>query len=479
MATEITVIVDTDAGAARDYATLAAAIAGESGGDPVGVTSNDLVENDEQLTILLRASDGTPDGGNHFQDPMVSIASDAFVVDSTRFLNIKVDPAHRHTGVWNDSKYILQNAYNEDNSTQPRVFRCDLDYTRIEGLQFQTLKAQGTGNPLYLLLLIANYCRISQCIGRGIVSNPVTAGINLGNVPTGGYAYVLNNLVYNVGSGIYASQRYSAVEINGAVYNNTVINCSINGIDLRYNTGNAVGMYVRNNIVQDSGIDDYYANTGGMTTSNNISSDNTSFQSDLRSINLAFQDKNNNNYNLAETDTDAIDAGMNLSEDGVFAFNTDIIGTARPQGTAWDVGAFEYVADASDHIAISSTNTDPYSFYSTSGAGTNPITRTVELSQDSSPTHVESAVLTAYLISQANADHVKISAVNEDAGVEWQFSKNNSDWFTELTYNNVTGSSETPNVETIYIRTKVINDGTVTTNKSAASIKIEGWGVAT
>jgi hypothetical protein len=134
--------------------------------------------------------------------------------------------------------------------------------------------------------------------------------------------------------------------------------------------------------------------------------------------------------------------------------------------------------DVSDVIAISSTDSDPFSFYSTDGAGTNPITRSVELSQDSSPEYVESASLTAYLISQANADQVKISTVNEDAGVIWQFSKNNSDWFTELTYDNITGSSGTPDVETIYIRTRVINDGTVTANKSAASIKIEGWGVA-
>jgi len=132
-----------------------------------------------------------------------------------------------------------------------------------------------------------------------------------------------------------------------------------------------------------------------------------------------------------------------------------------------------------DLIAISSTNSGPFSFYSKDGAGDAPITRSVELTQDSTPTHIESAALTAYLISQTNADQVKISAIDEPAGVTWQFSKNNSDWFTELTYDNITGSSGTPDVETIYIRTRVINDGSVTTNTTAASIKIEGWGVST
>ena len=123
-------------------------------------------------------------------------------------------------------------------------------------------------------------------------------------------------------------------------------------------------------------------------------------------------------------------------------------------------------------IAIASNNTAPFSYYSVDG-GVTPITRSVELSQDSSPATVTSTVLTAYLVINVAADHIKLTAVGADAGVAWQFSKNNSDWFTELTYENATAES----VETIYIRCIVDNDGSVTVNKTSAKIKIEGWGV--
>ena len=125
-------------------------------------------------------------------------------------------------------------------------------------------------------------------------------------------------------------------------------------------------------------------------------------------------------------------------------------------------------------IAIASNNEAPFSWYAVEGSGT-PITRSVELTQDSDPEYVTSAVLTAYLVFQVEADQAKVSAVDADAGVVWEFSKNNSDWFADLTYDD----AEAESVETIYIRCRVLNDGTITTNRTSAKIKIEGWGAGT
>jgi hypothetical protein len=43
---------------------------------------------------------------------------------------------------------------------------------------------------------------------------------------------------------------------------------------------------------------------------------------------------------LAEGDMVARDKGVNLSS----YYTTDFLGTSRPQGAAWDIGAFEYKA---------------------------------------------------------------------------------------------------------------------------------------
>jgi len=48
------------------------------------------------------------------------------------------------------------------------------------------------------------------------------------------------------------------------------------------------------------------------------------------------------NYALSASDTAAKDQGYNLSS--VWSGAADILGTSRPQGSAWDIGAYEYVS---------------------------------------------------------------------------------------------------------------------------------------
>jgi hypothetical protein len=51
-----------------------------------------------------------------------------------------------------------------------------------------------------------------------------------------------------------------------------------------------------------------------------------------------FNDKGSNDYSLKST-SQAVDAGLNLSGENV---QYDIEGKARPQGNAFDLGAYEY-----------------------------------------------------------------------------------------------------------------------------------------
>lgn len=52
------------------------------------------------------------------------------------------------------------------------------------------------------------------------------------------------------------------------------------------------------------------------------------------------------NFKLSSSDTEAKDFGLDLSADAQLPFSDDILGTSRPQGSAWDMGAHEAAAAA-------------------------------------------------------------------------------------------------------------------------------------
>jgi hypothetical protein len=98
---------------------------------------------------------------------------------------------------------------------------------------------------------------------------------------------------------------------------------------------------IRNLLIQNATTADYNVSfhTGTLVTATNLTSDNTSPQAGLRNKTLTFVDAAAKNYRLASTDTDAIDAGTTIG-----SFSDDLDGTTRPQGSAWDIGAHEYIS---------------------------------------------------------------------------------------------------------------------------------------
>ncbi|NIA21295.1 MAG: DUF1565 domain-containing protein [Anaerolineaceae bacterium] len=73
---------------------------------------------------------------------------------------------------------------------------------------------------------------------------------------------------------------------------------------------------------------------------------NSFYSSDVTFVNYALLDPD---FHLAEGSA-AIDKGCNIPAVGEVHFDTDHDGLARPQGPAWDVGAYEYVAPAAGTI---------------------------------------------------------------------------------------------------------------------------------
>jgi len=135
---------------------------------------------------------------------------------------------------------------------------------------------------------------------------------------TGNMAY--NNIIYDhVEYGILL--RNDAGDLGGTmVYNNTIVNSGNNGI---YNQSTASPTLIRNNICFDH-AQDILDSTGTAVKSNNLTGVDPNF------VNLAAKDFH---LNLGSP---AVNAGMTLSQ-----VPTDINGFARPQGGAYDIGAYE------------------------------------------------------------------------------------------------------------------------------------------
>jgi Right handed beta helix region len=129
-----------------------------------------------------------------------------------------------------------------------------------------------------------------------------------------------NNVICNNPTGGIGA----SVANNTLIYNNTIVgNSATSGYAVQVTSG--TGHEIRNNIIYGNGSG---VNIAGGTV---IQSNNTF--SDPLFVNSSTQD-----YRL-QSGSPAIDAGITLS-----LVKTDMNGVARPQGSSYDIGAFEYTS---------------------------------------------------------------------------------------------------------------------------------------
>jgi hypothetical protein len=181
---------------------------------------------------------------------------------------------------------------------------------------------------------------ISYSNGAIAVGHPVAGGgcrvITGGSGITiyhGAGNIVRNNVLYdNDGTGIRIFSDFELTSAKNAVYNNTVFRNNGVGITEVYRL--AAGLIVKNNISYlNSGI--YDPAYGCDASSRNICHANTvpNLTTDPKFVNAAGGD-----LRLAPG-SPAIDKGVKLTE-----VEQDIVGSARPQGKGYDIGAFEFGA---------------------------------------------------------------------------------------------------------------------------------------
>ncbi len=211
----------------------------------------------------------------------------------------------------------------------------------------------------------------AQVYGNILHDNNQAAGINMDGVVN---AEVYNNLIYNnhFAQGIALFQQDGATCSYGAkIYNNTIIVPSDGRWGILVQDACNVDTEIYNNIIINQ-----HAWRGciaaedvtGLISDFNIVNDKMSASGDGSTIPLSewqalgldlnsqlassltdiFQDHANGDYNLA-IGSQALDTGTNLTN-GIVV--DDILGTSRPQGSEYDLGAYEQIQNTVDLTCI-------------------------------------------------------------------------------------------------------------------------------
>jgi hypothetical protein len=253
---------------------------------------------------------------------------DGWTTTSSFYIDIKAlssAGAGRHAGVWSTSKYRLSVNGGAGVGCSQRE-----NFTRITGLQAEV---HTFANRVIEWASTAGGGRVTECILRGTRASSYV-GMFVNSASGGvGSIFIVNNVVYTLGTGISQSSTNDAVY----VYNNTVYDCDV-GIDGHFDAATRA----KNNVVQNCTTDwtsDFHADSAY-----NNSEDGTHPGSNGQTGTVTFVNAGSFDLHLSASDTVAKVNGVDLRADAGFPFDVDIDEQAR--GAVWDMGADQIPAAA-------------------------------------------------------------------------------------------------------------------------------------
>ncbi len=252
------------------------------------------------------------------------------------------------------------------------------------------------GNQIYDNNLNPNFDPANSWANAGIT---VTGGVNVA---------ILNNVLANNSGGI--NTPIGSGEF--LIYNNIIDTPTVVGANsiFFYESGLASSSFMDNNIFNDTAVIRW-----GRNAQDNLSSFQSTFNqcANCEEANPQYVDSLNGNFTL-QASSPAIDTGRVSNVYQVFQdlygidIRQDVDGLARPQGSGWDVGAFEYsfyVLTAPGNLAATATSSSQVNLSWTDNSN-NEDGFTLQYSTDGGSTYIELVSLNA---GETNYSHTGLS----------------------------------------------------------------------
>jgi hypothetical protein len=269
-----------------------------------------------------------------------------YTTSATSFINIYTTGSARHQGVWSTSNnyhYISVTGYGAT------ALSVQNSYVTVKGLQLRGSTNSSDGIGLYY----GNY--VGLLVDSCILTAPGSNGNGFRGAGVSGSGTIINSIFQkSANKGIYFTTYSGTATMN--LYSSTLV---ANGSDGLYDVYNKVT--VKNCYSGGNGGSSY---SGGILTTSSAS-DTTgsggSYNNVAYSISSGayFTNVTSGSEDLHIGTSSALkDAGTDLGS----PYNVDIIGTSRPQGNAWDIGAFEYISSTNAPLS-SKWVFDGVSFY--------------------------------------------------------------------------------------------------------------------
>lgn len=288
----------------------------------------DLVAADKDLTFHCARSAG---GGE-----AASVTFADWVTSATCFIAIHSDdfPAN---GKWSDTAFVLHN-----NDAATSGIGVQEDFVRIDRMQIKvTSSSTNTRYGVGVAAIAAdNDIRVTNCLIQGVPTgtgishavnvNDAEAVVSISNVVSYGF-YIASDTGF-IG---FCNTNGTMNLYNCVSYGNTV------GVTRSAGTVTVSNSAIANNTDDWSGTitADYCASDDADATTYTNGIDWASEASDW---NAAWTSPSTGDFTVKNASSDLYDAGL-ADPGGANQPDTDIIGTARPQGAAWDIGAYEYI----------------------------------------------------------------------------------------------------------------------------------------
>ena len=279
-----------------------------------------LVAANVQITIDVT---GTVSSGSSFDCTLLN-------GDATRFVKVRAATGQSHSGYYTAGKAGFSNnsALTMNNLSA---------YMQFENLQILTTNSVGNG---FISTSDSYGIVVSNCVLHSLATSSSSGAAYLGANGRISITFVNNVISGPWFNGFSQQSIFAGSQV--IAYNNTIIGCTATGIVVSSSNHTFATTFLKNNRVE-GGTACYSLGSNVVTTATNFSSDATSpdgasYQSKTGTyVNAAAF-----NYTLTSSDV-GIGAATPTVYDVTYLLSTDIIGTARPQQTTWDIGAFEYV----------------------------------------------------------------------------------------------------------------------------------------